>query len=128
MIKVVNLIFGISSQVLILTLFLELFKFFEKHPFFQFSLSLFFSMKETLFSGFKDTVAYTLQSEVAPPGPDTVDTINMQVVSIIPMVKAVEASTYFSEQTGQLSDRQKYIFLLYFHLFPVSYFTPKLLE
>ena len=68
MIKVINLTFGISSQVLILTLFLELFKFFEKHPFFQFSLSLFLNMKETLFSDFKDTGAYTLQSEVAPPG------------------------------------------------------------
>ena len=68
MIKVINLIFGISSQVLILTLFLELFKFFEKHPFFQFSLSLFLNVKETLFSDFKDTCAYTLQSEVAPPG------------------------------------------------------------
>ena len=41
---------------------------FEKHPFFQFSLSLFLNMKETLFSDFKDTGAYTLQSEVAPPG------------------------------------------------------------
>ena len=67
MIKV-NYILGISSQVLIMSLFLEFFKFFEKHPFFQFSLSLFLNMKGSLFSDFEDTGAYTLQSEVAPPG------------------------------------------------------------